>query len=112
MDLSISHHAFFTIFSADATNRLYSCVFSRTRKFCAPQKSISTHISPETCTTKNDPNLGPQRAKLVGMVGFSTTPFFTPKIVPKGGDDGLEASRRGEAGFQPQAVLQRMERAR
>src|SRR5689334_16059559 len=26
----------------------------------------------DTCTTKNDSNLGPQRANLVGMVGFST----------------------------------------
>ena len=26
----------------------------------------------DTCTTKNDSNLGPKRAKLVGMVGFST----------------------------------------
>jgi hypothetical protein len=72
MALLILHHALLTPFSADTQSPLYPCVFSRARNSSAPQKRKKTYFALQTCTTKNDTILGTKRAKLVGMVGFST----------------------------------------
>jgi hypothetical protein len=74
--LSISLHAFFALFSAYTQNPLHPCVFSRARNFSAQKDWKMTHFAFQTCTTKNDTILGAKRAKLVGMVGFSTHLIF------------------------------------
>jgi hypothetical protein len=78
MALLTSQHAFSKLFSAGAQNPLHPCVFSPARNSSAPRNCKKAHFAFQTCTTKNDTIFGPKRAKLVGMVGFSTTPNLRP----------------------------------
>jgi len=44
MDLSISHPEFFALFSANAENRLYPCMFPCAQKSLALKKAILTQF--------------------------------------------------------------------